>query len=274
MAIIFPGVWALDIFDKQPFLNRSPPGFDFIQGTQFRPLGTLPPSMTVVTEDFAFKTASFLGLLGFGGNIHKSVLKIRERVQQEGSDVFAYGIWHRTEFNVEVPKEFRIPASIGGVPIPFIGGDAIPIPFGGKTLATIESWRLKILHSIVGIAFFIGVSILMLTSLVVLWGLTHMESVPEQISMITEDLGVLFKDTISAPFAGATQVLLLFVVGGAIFSFAVFFAGRATGAKELKPPTAPAIPGLAAPTVTVGPPGARVQTGIRGAPVARRSRGG
>ena len=262
MAIIFPGVWELDIFGGQPFLNRKPPGFAFIEGRQYRPLGTLPPDMTVVTEDFAFKTAQFLGL-GAGGDVNRAVNEIRSRIQAAGSDVFAYGLWHRSEFNVEIPKEFCIPRSVGGISIPFIGDKCVPIPFGGTTLARVESWRLKILHGVVGIAFFIGVSILVLTGLVAIWGITHMESVPEQISMITEDLGVLFKETIAAPFAGATQVLLLFVVGGAIFSFAVFAAGRATGAKETAPPAAPVITGLAAPQVTVGPPSARVQTGIR-----------
>ena len=265
MAIIFPGVWELDIYSRQPFVNRPPSGFDFVEGRQFELIGMLDPNLTVTTESFEFCTSQFL-FVGSGGDVHRAVREIKSQVQAAGSDVYAYSLWHKTEFNLEIPHEWRIPTHVGPLPIPFVGGDHIPIPFGGTTLARVEKWTLKILHSAVGLGFFVGVSILVLVSMIALWGLTHMESIPEQVHEITEDLRVLFRDTISAPFAGATQVLVMFVLAGAVFSFAVWSAGRATGEK-VKPPTAPAIPGLAPPTVgaRIGPPGARLETSIRGA---------
>lgn len=88
--------------------------------------------------------------------------------------------------------------------------------------------------------------------------------------LIATDREEVIGDIVSAPFRGATQALILFIVAGAVFSFAVFYAGRAAGGEAMKPPTAPAIPGLGPPAITVGPPAARIQTGIRGPARARR----
>ena len=251
MAIIRPGVWELEIFQMPKFtLDRPVPGFNFVEGRLFRPLTTIPGNTILTTEDFEFKTREILGF-GGSGPIAKAVQDIDNKIRLQGSEVIAYTLWRRTDTNVKIPDEACVPEKAFGIPIPFVGGKCTPVPgIGGLTLAKAETWRLKVLHSAVGIGFFIGVSILVLTGLIALWGIRHLESIPEEFARWRESAGEFWEDFTEIPgefVGGATSALLLFVIGGAVFSIAVFGALRATGAEGIRPPSPPGIAGFPSP---------------------------
>ena len=185
--------------------------------------------------------------------------------EAEGGRVLGI-FWFRRQFRrVRVPVDWQVPGIIADNPIwraVFGSRDRFPIPFTGE-LVDVDSYRVKIIHDPIGIAFGVAIVLIAIAGLLTIYGLRNLNSINVDIREFIETASDGIKEVIAAPFAGATQVLILFVVAGAIFSFAVFVAGRATGATETSPPSAPAITGLAAPQVTLGPPSARVQTGIR-----------
>lgn len=189
------------------------------------------------------------------------------RFEAEGGRVLGIFWFRRRLENVRVPVDWQVPGIIADNPVwraVFGSRDRFVIPFSGETV-TVDSYRVKIVHDPIGIAFGVAIVLIAIAGLLFIYGVRNLNSINVDIREFIETASEGISDVIAAPFAGATQVLVLFVVAGAIFSFAIFFAGRATGGTA-KPPTPPAIPGLAAPTITVGPPAARIQTGVRGSP--------
>ena len=187
------------------------------------------------------------------------------KFEKEGGRVLGIFWFKRRLTNVRVPVDWQVPGIIADNPVwraVFGGRDRFTIPFSGETV-TVDAYRVKIIHDPIGIAFGVAIVLVAIASLLFIYGIRNLNSINVDIREFIETASEGISEVIRAPFAGATQVLLLFVVGGAIFSFAIFFAGRAAGAKEVAPPAAPVIPGLAAPTVTVGPQAARITTGIR-----------
>ena len=187
------------------------------------------------------------------------------KFEQEGGRVLGIFWFKRRLTNVRVPVDWQVPGIIADNPVwraVFGGRDRFVIPFSGETV-TVDAYRVKIVHDPIGIAFGVAIVLVAIAGLLFIYGVRNLNSINVDIREFIETAAEGISEVVKAPFAGATQILLLFVVGGAIFSFAVFFAGRAAGAKEVAPPSAPVIPGLAAPQVTVGPSSARIQTGIR-----------
>lgn len=133
-------------------------------------------------------------------------------------------------------------------------GVTIPLP-GPKLRVPTPVWEVKVrtFHDVlplIVIAQFMLVAAVLAFAGAALW-------------LVATDRAEVIGTIISSPFRGATQSLLLFVAAGAVFSFAIFAASRAAGG-TVSPPSPPPIAGVPTPSITVGPPSARIQTGIRG----------
>lgn len=190
---------------------------------------------------------------------------IISRFEAEGGRVLGIFWFRRRLENVRVPVDWQVPSLVADNPVwraVFGGRDRFAIPFTGERV-TVDAYRVKIIHDPIGIAFGVAIVLVAIAGLLFIYGVRNLNTINVDIREFIEAAAEGTRRVIEAPFAGATQVLVLFVLAGAVFSFAIFAAGRATGAEGVKPPAAPAIPTLAPPSVTVGPPAARVQTGIR-----------
>lgn len=198
--------------------------------------------------------------------------EIIAKFEAQGGRVLGIFWFRRRLENVSVPVDWQVPSLIADNPVwraVFGSKDRFAIPFTGERV-TVDAYRVKIIHDPIGIAFGVAIVLVAIAGLLFIYGIRNISTINVDLREFIEVAGEEIRGVIAAPFAGATQTLLLFVVAGAVFSFAIFLAGRATGAEGVKPPAAPAIPTLAPPSVTIGPPAARIQTGIRTAAGRRR----
>lgn len=224
------------------FQMRNSPAFDAWRktvegGTQLRS----------AVQEVTFRTASEPNLDRFLTMWNRT----KAELEAQGGRVFLAAMWKRRIHVTIWPDNINL------------FGRVIPLP-GPKVQVPTFVWEVKYR------VFFDPLPLLVMAEL--LLAAAILAFVIGGVWLIATDRAEVIGDIVASPFRGATQALILFIVAGAVFSFAVYFAGRGAEGKDsrVSPPTPPAVPGLTPPAISIGPPAARIQTGIRGPSTRRR----
>ena len=201
---------------------------------------TLDPSLVsrVTVEAFEWNDFAGLGIGSTAQNLTGALTQVRARIQAGGSDLYAYALLHKIDFNVTVPGW-----------VPFIGG---------QSLARVDRYRLILLHSAVPLLA-IGVGDLIALAVFLTVIAVAIQYITTGQSPLLADLGKFWKGLIQqavAPIGPAVSGVIVwpFLVGG------VLLLGYAVASKELG--------------VQPKPPQTKVGVGLSRGPVSAQVGGG
>lgn len=263
--------WGMDIEANLAFDRILPPpsGFQKVGLFTFLSLGQLPPTTRVRVDDVEVVTP-------LNRSLPASALatRIRRGVAEEGGRVIAVSVLRRRERRM-VPKSWQVPGLVANNPVwrrVFGSRDTFAIPFASE-LATVDVWRVRVLHDPIGVGVGIAVILIAIGAILLLdyFSTRSLSTTESTVSNLIDRVGEAGSDIISAPFQGATNTLLLFIVAGGAITLGFILVARQAGV-ETGTFIPPALPAPQA-GITVGPPAARLEAGIRPggrAPARRR----
>jgi hypothetical protein len=210
-------------------LLEVPPGWTVAKAIQVVDISTVPPSIQVEVETLDFYTLSAFGADDVVGTVPGAAQELQQAAQQYGSNVYGLALLHTTEFN-----------ALG---------------------VSVDRWRWVVVHSqFQALAILIALPFIAAMIAAFAGCQQQGETLQQCVQSITTTAGDAFHNMCEIFGAGCAfqslgEVLLLFTIAGAVFSFAIYFFEKGlVGGPEIKPPRVPPIRQVQPPRVRVAGP--------------------